>query len=121
MWGREWIVVEIGGKRHLPGFEFLKGESSAVRVQLIAIVDSVRQMGPDQWKDTTSHAPMHGELAHLHEARDKHGQTLYRLFLYWQRQHQRVAILDGRTKANNTTLSDADYEAILKLSKLAEK
>jgi hypothetical protein len=78
-------------------------------------------VGPDQWKDTSSHAPMRGDLAHLHEARDRHGQTLYRLYLYWQRTERRVVLLDGRTKPNQTALTDAEYEAVRKLSELADR
>ena len=59
---------------------------------------------------------MKGDLADLHEVRDKQGGTLYRLFVCWQRQERRVVIVDGREKANKTKLSDADYEAVRALA-----
>ena len=59
---------------------------------------------------------MKGEIDHLHEARDKHGDTLYRLFLMWQREARRVIFIDGRCKPNGTALSEADYSAIRELA-----
>jgi hypothetical protein len=63
---------------------------------------------------------MKGDLADLHEARDKHGETLYRLFLKWQRNEQRVVLLDGRTKQNQTALSKDDYAEIRRIADLLE-
>jgi hypothetical protein len=120
VWGIEWLVVQAEGTRRVPAFDFLAQQPTNVCTTLLAIVDAVRHGGPDKWRDTHTHAPLHGELDHLHEARDKHGQTLYRLFLCWQREHHRVVVLDGRTKQKNTTLSDADYEAIGQLSEAAD-
>jgi len=59
---------------------------------------------------------MKGDLADLHEVRDKQGQTLYRLIVLWQRKERRVVIIDGRAKANRTKLSDAEYEAVQDLA-----
>jgi hypothetical protein len=95
LWEVEWLVRTEGGVRDVPAFSFLLKQPSAVRVQLLAIVDAVRTTGPDRWKDTTSHDSMHGACAHLHEARDRHGDMLYRLYLRWQREHKRVVIIDG--------------------------
>jgi len=43
-------------------------------------------------------------------------ETLYRLFVLWQRKERRVVIVDGRAKANKTKLSDAEYEAACALA-----
>lgn len=59
-----------------------------------------------------SHCPMKGELADIHEVRDKQGEMLYRLFVLWQRKERRVVIIDGRRKPNRTKLSDEEYRAI---------
>jgi hypothetical protein len=67
-WGVEWLVKTDGGARSVPAFDFLREQPPAVRTQLLAIVDAVRTVGPDQWKDRTSHDSMHGSCAHLHEA-----------------------------------------------------
>jgi phage-related protein len=83
-----------------------------VRIQLLSILDAVRTTGPDQWRDRRSHHSMKGNLADLHEVRDKQGEYLYRLFVSWQRKERRVVVIDGRKKANKTTLSDAEYEAV---------
>ena len=64
---------------------------------------------------------MKGDLADLHEVRDKQGETLYRLFVLWQRKERRVVIIDGRKKANKTKLSDTDYEAVRTLAASASK
>lgn len=59
---------------------------------------------------------MKGDLADLHEVRDKQGEMLYRLFVVWQRKERRVVIIDGRTKANRTKLGEGEYEAIARLA-----
>lgn len=110
LWSIEWLVRTEGGEREVPAFWFLVSQPLAVRVQLRSIVDAVRTTGPDRWKDTTSHDSMHGVCAQLHEARDRHGQMLYRLYLRWQREHHRVVVIDGGAKPNSTTLPDSFYE-----------
>ncbi|MHB1568863.1 MAG: hypothetical protein ACYC0H_06635 [Solirubrobacteraceae bacterium] len=104
------------GTRTIPAFSFLLAQPPAVRIQLLAIVDAVRTVGPDRWRDTTSHDLMHGPCAHLHEARDRHGQMLYRLYLRWQRAEQRVVIVDGGAKPNTTTLPDSFYRDLAALA-----
>jgi Gp49-like protein DUF891 len=120
-WRAEWLVVTAGGKRKIPAFEFLKALDDGPRGQLLAIVDAVRSTGPDQWKDHRSHAPMKGAIADLHEARDKHGGTLYRLFLLWLRESHCVVYVDGRTKTNKTVLADAEYAEIQRLADLVKQ
>jgi len=115
-WEVEWLVRTEGGVREVPAFSFLVKQPSAVRIQLLAIIDAVRTTGPDRWKDTTSHDSMHGRCAHLHEARDRHGDMLYRLYLRWQREHKRVVIIDGGAKPNATTLPDSFYEDLAVLA-----
>ena len=63
---------------------------------------------------------MHGSCAHLHEARDKHAQMLYRLYLLWQRNDNRVVIIDGGAKPNSTALPDSFYEDLAALSAAAD-
>lgn len=115
-WGAEWIVVAEEGTRVVPAFEFLLKVPSSVRVQLLAIVDSVRATGPDQWNDPNTHRSMKGDIDDLHEARDKHGDMLYRLFLKWDRDEERVIFIDGRKKKNATALPPSDYKAIAGLA-----
>lgn len=115
-WSIEWLVKAEAGTRSVPALVFLKGQPQAVRNQLLAIIDAVRVGGPDRWFDRQSHKPMKGDLAHLHEARDKHDHMLYRLFVLWQRNERRVVIIDGRAKPNSTTLDDDEYEAIRDLA-----
>lgn len=64
---------------------------------------------------------MHGLCAHLHEARDRHGDMLYRLYLRWQRDHKRVVIIDGGAKPNTTTLPDSFYENLADLAATIEQ
>jgi hypothetical protein len=63
---------------------------------------------------------MHGACAKLHEARDRHGQMLYRLYLRWQRDHRRVVVVDGGAKPNSTTLPDSFYEDLAALAATAD-
>jgi hypothetical protein len=63
---------------------------------------------------------MSGVCADLHEARDRHDQTLYRLYLKWQRAERRVVVIDGAAKPNNTTLPAAFYEALERLAATTE-
>jgi hypothetical protein len=121
LWGVEWLVKTDRGKRSVLAFEFLLAQPPAVRVQLLAIVDAVRSTGPDQWRDTSSHDSMHGACEHLHEARDRHGQMLYRLYLLWQRHEKRVVIVDGAAKPNSTALPDSFYDELAALAATANE
>jgi hypothetical protein len=116
LWTVEWLVKIDGGTRSVPAFDFLLDQPPAVRMQLLAIVDAVRTVGPDRWKDRTSHDSMHGSCAHLHEARDRHAQVLYRLYLLWQRNDSRVVIIDGGAKPNSTALPDSFYDELARLA-----
>jgi 1,2-phenylacetyl-CoA epoxidase catalytic subunit len=112
-WSTEWLLVVAGGERRIPAFTFLQDLPGTSRTLLLQVVEAVKGVGgPDQWRDAHLHARMKGDLADLHEARDKQGDTLYRLFLRWDRDVGRVWIIDGRSKPNNTVLSDADYGEI---------
>lgn len=120
-WEREWLVVEEGGERTIPGFEFLMDLPANVRQTLLAITEAVRTTGPDSWRDPNTHKAMRGDVDKVHEARDKHGETLYRLFLRWQRDARRVVVLDGRVKPINTAIATAEYSKIEQLAELADK
>lgn len=120
-WNVEWLVDRGMEPASIPAYRFLKALPINVRVQLLAILEAVQTTGPDQWADRHSHCPMKGDLADLHEVRDKQGETLYRLFVLWQRAERRVVVIDGREKPNKTALSDAEYEAVGTLAaKIAE-
>jgi hypothetical protein len=121
LWGVEWLVKTDGGRRSVPAFDFLLGLPPAVRIQLLAIVDAVRSTGPDQWRDTSSHDSMHGACEHLHEARDRHGQMLYRLYLLWQRREKRVVIVGGGAKPNSTALPNSFYDDLAALAATADE
>jgi hypothetical protein len=114
-WGAEWLRVQEGGVYRVPALDWLLEQPENVQDTMLAIVQGVRAGGPDSWFDPT-HVAMSGPVAHLHEARDKHDQTLYRLFLLWQRDERRVVFIDGRTKPNNTALHPSEYETIAALT-----
>lgn len=116
-WAIEWLTTIEGGATRIPAAEYLIGVDENVRDQLMAIVDGVRQTGPDQWGDPDSHKPMHEPVECCHEARDKQGQTLHRLYLVWKRDEKLVVVVDGRSKANNTVIEDAEYEKIAALAR----
>jgi len=84
-WKIECLVDRSEEPASIPAYRFLKALPVNVRVQLLAILAAVQTTGPDQWADRHSHSPMKGDLADLHEVRDKQGETLYRLFVLWQR------------------------------------
>lgn len=121
LWNVEWLVKRNGAMRSVPAFDFLLDQPPAVRMQLLAIVDAVRTTGPDRWKDSNSHDSMHGSCAYLHEARDKHGQMLYRLYLLWQRNNKRVVIIDGGAKPNSTALPNSFYDNLATLAATADE
>jgi hypothetical protein len=118
-WEIEWLVDRSRKPVSIPAYGFLKGLPLNVRVQLLAILEAVRTVGPDQWRDRHSHCPMKGDLDNLHEVRDKQGETLYRLFVLWQRKEHRVVVVDGRRKPNRTAISEQDYEAVAFLAATA--
>jgi phage-related protein len=115
-WEVEWLIDRSEKPASIPAYRFLKALPVNVRVQLLAILEAVRTVGPDQWADRQSHRPMKGDLADLHEVRDKQGGTLYRLFVLWQRKERRVVIIDGRKKPNKTALSEQEYDAVRSLA-----
>jgi len=116
LWKAEWLVDESAGSRSIPALRFLQAIPDSVSDQLLAILTAVRASGPDRWFDRQSHAVMRGDLAHLHEVRDKQDQTLYRLFVRWLRDEQTVVVVDGREKPNKTVLSEDDYAEIADLA-----
>lgn len=120
-WKVEWLVDRRREPASIPAYRFLKSLPVNVRIQLLAILGAVRTTGPDRWADRHSHRAMKGDLADLHEVRDKQGETLYRLFVRWQRAERRVVIIDGRGKANGTKLSDRDYEIVRALAARIEE
>lgn len=119
IWGVEWLVVEEDGKQRIPAFEFLAEVPPAVRLQLLSFVEAVRRTGPERWRDTESHCPMHGDCSHMHEVRDRHDQTLYRLYLVWDRDEHHAVLVDGRIKTNNTKFPPSEYKKIGALGTLA--
>jgi hypothetical protein len=121
MYRREWLVLEEGGKRKVPAFDWLVDLPLNIRTQLLGIVTAVQTTGPDRWFDSNTHTAMQGDLEHVHEARDRHDQTLYRLYLRWHRDEQRVVVLDGRSKANSTTITEEEYAKVAELGHLADK
>jgi Phage derived protein Gp49-like (DUF891) len=118
-WKIEWLVDRSQEPVSIPAYRFLKSVPLNARVQLLAILEAVRTVGPDQWRDRHSHCPMKGGLDNLHEVRDKQGEMLYRLFVLWQRKQRRVVIVDGRKKPNKTALSKQDYEDVASLAATA--
>jgi hypothetical protein len=115
-WKVEWLLDRDQDPPVIPAYRFLKSLPINVRIQMLAILEAVQTTGPDQWADRHSHCPMKGDLADLHEVRDKQGKVLYRLFVAWQRKERRVVIIDGRMKANRTKLGDREYEAVAALA-----
>lgn len=112
-WTVEWLRT---GPGEVPALDFLLGCPPGATDHMLGILKALRVCGPDGWYDMTSHCPMKGKLAHLHEIRDKHDQTLYRLFILWDRSERRVVILDGRSKDNNTKLGGREYDEIAALA-----
>jgi hypothetical protein len=116
LWKAEWLVDENAGSRPIPALRFLQRIPDSASDQLLAILTAVRASGPDRWFDRQSHVAMRGALGHLHEIRDRYGQTLYRLFVCWLRDEQTVVVIDGREKPNKTVLTEEDYAEIAKLA-----
>jgi hypothetical protein len=115
-WKVEWLLDRDQDPPAIPAYRFLKALPLNVRVQMLAILEAVQTTGPDQWADRHSHCPMKGDLADLHEVRDKQGEMLYRLFVLWQRKKRCVVIIDGRIKANRTKLGEDEYKAVAALA-----
>jgi hypothetical protein len=106
----------------MPAHQFLRDVPDTSRELLLGVIDAICSMnGPDKWHDHNLHKPMKGDLADLHESRDKQGETLYRLFVKWQREERRVVLIDGRTKPNGTALSEDEYRAIRELADLLDE
>ena len=116
LWKAEWLVDVSAGSRSIPALRFLQATPDSVSDQLLAVLTAVRASGPDRWFDRQSHVAMRGDLTHLHEVRDRHDQTLYRLLVCWLRDEQTVVVIDGREKPNKSALSENDYAEIADLA-----
>lgn len=64
---------------------------------------------------------MRGACAQLHEARDRHGEMLYRLYLRWQRNERQVVVIDGGAKPNATALPESFYDDLAALGAIADQ
>jgi hypothetical protein len=111
----EWIPVwyRDPSSGAIPALEFLRDVPMPVRENLLAIREAVRfSGGPHRWRDTTTHALMHGDLDFMYEARDRHGQRLYRLFMVWDRATGDLILVDGLSKENGSSIPQRDYDAL---------
>ena len=111
LWETEYYVEEDG---NIPAIAFLGSVPAAVRKELIATKYSVEMAGgPVQFGNFEErHKAMWGVCDGLHEARDRHAQTLYRLYLLWFASERRVVVLDGAVKSNATTLPNSVYDRL---------
>jgi len=77
----EWVNVfyaETDGSA--PAQEFLDASPKTTRETLLAIVVSVRDSPPPSFPPSMHWHVMRGEMRGIYEARDRHGNMLYRLF-----------------------------------------
>lgn len=100
----------------IPALDFLFDVPEKVRVNLLAIRDAVRfSGGPERWQDTNTHALMRGDLSFMYEVRDRQDQTLYRLYLIWDRATADIVMVDGKSKPNDTAISQRQYDTLAEL------
>ena len=115
-WKPEWYRDPKTGA--IPALAFLADVPTKVRVNLLAIRDAVRYSGgPERWQDPDTHALMRGDLDFMYEARDRHDQTLYRLYLIWDRATSDLVMVDGKSKRNATAIPDSEYADLAQLGR----
>jgi len=90
-----------------------------VRIMMIAIINSVVAAPPSAFRPSNYWHAMHDDMAGIHEARDEHDGSLYRLFCVVDRAATQngipqplVALLGGGIKADNDVMDAAVYSEI---------
>jgi hypothetical protein len=108
--------------RAVPAREFLGACPAEVRAHLVAVVKAVAESPPPRFGGGLQWQAMHGDMKGWFEARDRHGQWLYRLFCLLERDGAAVGLggpavvlITGMRKANETAFSARDYARVRKL------
>lgn len=122
------VIYETARGRQ-PAWDFLgsKEMPSGVRAELLVTIGAVLQVGPPRFPTSTQrwrlmHKPASKrevDLSGICEARDKHSNTLYRLFCVIDRnapEHGLAApslvLLDGVAKPTRTEVPQSEYRRI---------
>lgn len=114
------IVFWMPEKGRAPGREWLITVPDPVRLMMVSILDSVRDGPPQSFGPSEYWHVMRGRMKGLHEARDRHGDTLYRLFCVLDRDAPKhgmprpaLVVLCGGEKPNGTEMGDDVYDEAL--------
>jgi hypothetical protein len=93
-----------------------------IRARFVALLDAIADGPPMSFAGGGYWEAMHDTMAGYYEVRVDSKDTHYRLFCLLERNGARVGlagpsvvIVDGRTKAFRTTLSEGDYAEVRKL------
>jgi hypothetical protein len=119
-----WGYVLFEENEHAPARDWLLAQSPRVRKMMLDTLDFIlaaqtppRAFLPNRWASMKDIAGV--DMSSYHEARDKHGDTLYRLFCRFDSSAEQtklgarvLVILDGRTKPVREPLDPAEYKAI---------
>lgn len=100
----------------IPGREFLDSCPKEPALRLRAIVVAVAAAPPQRFSGGLMWRSMRGTLHGYHEARDRHGTTLYRLFCKLDHcpatGRNLLAILGGGSKPNDSAFSETFYKHV---------
>lgn len=105
--------------RAVPARDFLVDCPTEVRAQLVASIKAVADSPPPRFSGGLQWQAMHGAMKGWYEARDRHGQWLYRVFCLLERDGAElglggpsVVLVTGMRKANETAFTAGDYARV---------
>ena len=110
-------------RKPVPARDFLDVCPTKVQATMLAVLDAVAAAPPPAFSGGGKWEAMHGRMSGFYEVRvDGPNRHHYRLFCVLERNGTEVGLggpsivlITGREKAFLTKLSEADYEAVLRL------
>jgi hypothetical protein len=117
-----WIAAfYVDADGTVPAMEFLDACPTSVRAELLATVVAVRDAPPPSFPPSGRWTAMRDEMRGFHEARDKHGKELFRLFCVLDRgaadhgaEGPALVLISGGIKPIDSAMDDRVYLAAQK-------
>ncbi|HST42878.1 MAG TPA: hypothetical protein VLK58_25365 [Conexibacter sp.] len=115
-----WTVAFYETARgEVPARDFLISCPTPVRATLVKIVATVVAAPPPTFAASHLWHAMHGSMKGLHEARDRHGDRLYRLFcvvdakaILYGHDRRLVTLIDGESKQVRSEMPERVYRRV---------
>lgn len=103
----------------VPARAFLDSCPIEAKAHLFAVLKAVAEAPPPRFGGGLQWQAMHGDMKGYHEARDRHGNQLYRVFCLLERNGDTlglggpsIVLITGMQKPNESTFTKADYARV---------